>query len=122
MFDHVGLCDRALGSGEREVAGKDAEPTQHLALRFGQELIAPTEHGAQGPVPRQCRPPTATQQAEALVEVRREPLDPESVDTAGRELDRKRNAVQPAANLRYDRRISVAQDESTLDVGHAFDE
>jgi hypothetical protein len=51
-------------------------------------------------VPRQCRPPSASQQLEAIVEAGGELLDAECRGARRRQLDRQRDAVEPPADRR----------------------
>ena len=61
--------------------------------------VAPFERRAQRLVPAQHDARAAREQVEALVEPRAQPLDAEQRYARGGELDRERNAVEPAADL-----------------------
>ncbi|HZT54731.1 MAG TPA: hypothetical protein VFA35_00785, partial [Burkholderiaceae bacterium] len=61
--------------------------------------MAPFERGAQGLVPAQGDACASGQQAKALVEALPHAVDAEQGHAPGAELDRERNAVEPAADL-----------------------
>ena len=112
----------AVADSSEKVAGKDGEAAQDRPLALGQQLVAPVERRAQGLVARQRRAPAARQQPEAIVQERRQPAHAEGVDAGSRELDRERDAVQPAADLGDERRIGIAQLEAVEDRRRALDE
>jgi hypothetical protein len=60
-------------------------------------------------VPARGRAAGARQQPQAVVQVRREAVDPESLDARCRELDRQRNPVELSANFGYDWGVRVPQ-------------
>jgi hypothetical protein len=62
------------------------------------------------------------QQAESIVEPRRDLLDREHLHPARRELDRERDPVQPVADLGHPRRVLVRHREARLDHAGPIDE
>ncbi len=102
--EHVG--DRAAGSTGRhrgdprqvEPADEDRQTAEQLSFVPRQQVVAPVEHRAQGPVPLD-RPAVGGQHPQAVVECGEQPVGAERRAAGGRELDRQRQAVQPAAEF-----------------------
>jgi hypothetical protein len=70
----------------------------------------PVAHDRQTTTPAdKPKPGGARQQPQAVVQVRREAVDPESLDARCRELDRQRNPVELSANFGYDWGVRVPQ-------------
>ena len=110
-FRRGDLCARRDGARRLlgEPTGEDRQATQDNAFRLGQQFIAPVECRSQRPVARQSRAPAPGQQLKPVVEMCRNPAHPESVYARGRQLDRQRNSIQPAADIGDDRSIGVGQ-------------
>ena len=76
-----------------------------------EKLVAPVECGVQRLMTPQSRSAATHQQAEAVVQERRQFSKPEGVDAAGCQFDGERNPVQFAENLGNDRCVRVGQVE-----------
>src|SRR5262249_25010331 len=120
-WDVVACCNCA-GRFQREASGKYGEPAQHCALRFRQQVVAPVERRAERLVAWQRRAAASRQEAKPVVEARSEALYDEDIDAAGREFDRKRNSIKPAADVGDDGGVGVAQLEFVRDGGGPLDE
>ena len=96
-IDRVTGADR-LGRLERTPRREDRQPSEDGPLRLGQEVVAPVDRGAQRLMPRDRRPASAGQEAEAVVEACCDLLDRERPDPSRGELDRQRDPVQAAAD------------------------
>jgi hypothetical protein len=77
---------------------------QEHALGLEQQLVAPVERRPQRLVPRQCRPPAASRQVEAIIEAGGDLLDAERADASsiasGMPSSRRQIAVNTAARRR----------------------
>jgi hypothetical protein len=73
-------------------------------------------------VPRQSAWVAAGEQAKTFVEPRGDLAGSEHVEAGGREFDRERNSVQPAADLGYVGGVVVVDGEASVDHGAAFGE
>ncbi len=71
---------------------------------------------------RHRRPPALPQHLKAVVEPDLDPLEPERADAAGRQLDRQRQAVEPAADARDDGDRVVGEAEAAIRRGRAIHE
>ena len=107
---------------KRETAGEDREASQNYLLRLAEQTVAPIERGGHGAMPRRGRAATARQQPQALLEARRNPPNPESLDTGRRVLDRERQPVELSANVADKRGIGIAQREFVQARRRALDE
>ena len=88
-----------FGGLQRRAARKHRQSPQHDALGIGEQVVAPIDRGAQGLLARQGGAAAAGQQAKGIVQPRGDLLDAEHLHAAGGQLDRERNAVEPAADL-----------------------
>ena len=83
---------RIGGDGDRgvqwELAGKYAEPAQHCALFFREQLIAPVERGAERLMARQSGAPASRQKPEAVIQVRRQVPHTKDADACRCQLER----------------------------------
>ncbi len=106
-----GAISVATGDGgfQREIACEDGEATQHRALSFRKQLIAPVEGRAERLMTRQGGAPAARQNPKPIVEVSRQFSHAEDVDARRRQLERQRHAVEPAANLQNRRRSASSK-------------
>jgi hypothetical protein len=85
---------------QAEGGGKDGQAAEDHAFGLGQQLEAPVERRAQGPMPRERRPPAASQQIEAIIEVGGKLLEAQHGGTRCRQLYRQRYAVELTAHRR----------------------
>ena len=115
----------ASAAVRRKVADEHRQDAGAARARSaGKQLIAPVERCAERLVPRQRRAPPRLQQAGTGRRAAR-PVrgTANAAGAAGRQLDRQRDAVQPAANLRNNRRIGIVQFEAVEMLRRrAFDE
>src|SRR4029450_11982417 len=88
------------GGVQRKAARKDAEPTEELLLLAGAELVAPLDRRAQRPLALGEIAPRRREDGQASVEPREKLAGREDLDARRRQLDRKREAVEAAADFR----------------------
>ncbi len=88
-----------LGRLEGERASEGREPRKEGLLGLAEHVEAPVHGGAQRAVPGQRRAAAAGQQAEPIVQPRRDLVWRQGSDPRCRELDRQRDAVQSQADL-----------------------
>src|SRR5262245_25156888 len=85
-----------------EPSGKDTEATQDYAQRLRKQRITPVQGCAEGLVTRRRRPAAALEQFKTIIEVVRYTSDAQTINTACRQFDGQRNAIEPAANFAHD--------------------
>jgi hypothetical protein len=95
---------------------------QEAALGLAQELIAPVDGRAQRLLARDGRPAATGEQAELVVEARRDALDRQHLDPRGGQLDRQRDAVQAPADLDQRGGVVRLDPETRIDQPRALDE
>ncbi len=93
---YVCLGRNGAGGLKREVPDKDGQPAQDHLLALRKQAVTPIEHRVQRLVPWQRRATAVPEQAEAVVEQLRGSTDPNGADATGRELNGKRQSVEPA--------------------------
>lgn len=93
-------------------AGKGREPAQQRALAAREQVIAPIDQRALRLLARQRRPAATSEQAEAVVEPLRHLLHRHRTHPGRGQLQRQRNAIQPAADLGNDGRVPRGQREA----------
>ena len=76
---------------------EDGQAAKDRLLRWAQQVVAPVQRRAHGPVPWEGRASAPGEQAQPVVELRRQPADTKHADTRGRELDRQGYAGARAA-------------------------
>jgi hypothetical protein len=81
-------------SFERETSRENGKTPEEHALLVVQELVAPVDQRTQCLLARERGLVVASQQAEPVVEARRDVFDGKRPRSRGGKLDRKRNAVQ----------------------------
>lgn len=82
-----------------EASDEHAELAEQAPLRVVQQVEAPGDGVAQGPLPGRQVPGAAGQQVQALVEALGHLGRLQRADASGRQLERQRQAVQPDADL-----------------------
>ena len=97
---------------ERATAGENRKRLEEPLLARGQQVVAPVDQGGHRLVPRQSAGVSAGEQTEALVEPLGDLARREDLHARGGQLDRQRNAVEPAADLGNIRRVVVASTQS----------
>ena len=117
--EHVVACTApplttASAASSEKRAGEHGEPGQDGPLRLGQQVEAPVDRRPQRPVPRQRRAAAAGQEPEPVVEASRDLGGRQRADPRGGQLDRQRDAIQPAADLRDRVRVGGGQLEARL--------
>ena len=93
----------------RECADEGRQSAQHEPLDLRKLGIAPVERGTEGAVPRQGRAAALHQQLEAIVEPGGQSCHAKRVDAACRYFYGEGNSVEPAADLRHERRLGVGK-------------
>ena len=93
-----------------------------MLLRGLEELVAPVHGRPKGLLALGEIAGTAAQQSEPVVEPVAEHVWREQGEAGGRELDRERQAVEPAADLRDGGGVVVGQREIRVDDARAVDE
>src|SRR5271165_4429448 len=109
------------GGNDRKAASKDTESPEKQLLLLAQETVAPSDGGPHGPLPGRRRP-ARPRQRQAVVQASGEAFDPERLDARRGELDRKRQAVKPSANLDDQRSVRIGQGEVFDGRRDTFDE
>ncbi len=79
--------------------GEDREARNSARSGSVEQVVAPVDQRAQRLLARQRGAVAAGQQAEAIVQARRDALDRQRAHARGGELERERNAVQPPADV-----------------------
>ena len=102
LADEIPDLAHLLGRDERAAAREDGEALVQQALGRGQEPVAPVDRAPEGALPLGQVARAAAQQCER--EPLQQHLDPEQRDAGGRQLDREREMVEPAAELAHGRR------------------
>src|ERR1700733_13174151 len=82
-----------------EAASEDCQATQHHALRFGQQLVAPVKRRSQCLMTWHCRAMAAREQPETVVEPARKALYSKGRDARRRKLDCQRDTVEATTNF-----------------------
>ena len=94
------------GSGhDVEIAGKDGEAVEQLALLCDEKVIGPIDRALQRLLARHRGPPAARQQLEAFVEPGRDLFHRHHPCPRCRQLDRERDSVEAATHSRH--RVAV---------------
>ena len=88
---------------------KIANAPEDLLLLLGKQVVAPIDQRAHRLLARQRGAAAAGQHAKTLVEFLRQLSGRENLYPRRRQLDRQRDAVEPPADLRDDRRALVGQ-------------
>ncbi len=92
-----------LGGVEGEATREDAEPVEHSALGFAEQVVGPVDRGTQGVVALHRGASTTRQQPEPFVEAGRDVGRLHRRDPRRRELERQRDPVEALTDL-HDRR------------------
>ena len=113
-----GLVAREVGPADRfarvevEAVSEDAQPPEEHPLGLAKEVVAPVDRRAERPLTRQGRAAPAGQDPEAVLEAGEEVVESEDVDPGGRELDRQRDAIEPATDTRDHLGVVIGQGEA----------
>ena len=121
-FFGVRLAADVECSVEREGAREDRDGAEETLPALVEQRVAPVERGGERALPRRIRVAAVAQQAKALVEASRDVADRERARLRRGELDGQRDAVQPAADVRYERCVGVGQDKAGVDGPGALNE
>ena len=106
----VGRAD-FLGRLELEAAREDREPAEEDPLVRLEEIVAPLERRAQRLLARRAGKASRTKKTEPVVEPLRDRRRAEGSDPAGRELERKRQAIEAKADSRDVVRVLTVEHE-----------
>src|SRR5206468_13071544 len=106
QVEHVFLRDTVagadpLGGGEGAAAGEDGEAPEYRALFIGEEVVAPVDRCAERLVAGHRNTTAAGEQAEAVIEPRRDLLDGQGANARGGELEREWDAIEALADLHH---------------------
>ena len=115
----LGNCLRGL---QGEAAGKDRQAPEHRSLIRVEEVIAPGDRVAQRLVPGRRFAGAAHQQRQPRIQTRQERLRGEHLAARRRQLDRQRQPVEAAAELRDGARVLVCQGKVGFDLAGALGE
>ena len=96
---------------ERRAGGEHGEPPGEPPLGLAQEVPAPVDDRAQRPLTARRGAAAPGEQAEAVVQAVGELLERHRPQPGGGELDRQRQAVDPPAHVRDDRRRRLVERE-----------
>jgi hypothetical protein len=107
-------CTDRLGGFERPASGKHRQTVEQTPFRAGQQMITPIERRMQRLLARQGHATAARQEADTLVEPRRDLLHREALDPSCRELQGEGNAVQTLTHLSDHRRVTPGECEPRL--------
>ncbi|GAA5765823.1 hypothetical protein Aros01_02314 [Streptosporangium roseum] len=100
-----------LGCLQRAALRVYGEAPQDKAFRLGQQLPAPVDHRAQGPLPCRGAAVSRGEQPEPVVEPFGQVVDVQCAQAGGRQLQGQRDAVQPAADRRDRSGVGVVDHE-----------
>ena len=122
--EHVHVVVRAdrLDRVERAAAGEDGEPREQRPLGPGEEPVAPVQRRAQRLLAGRKIARAAGQELERLLEPPRHRVGRQQAAPGRGELDRQRQAVQPAADLGHVARTLVRELEGGIDCPCPRDE
>ena len=95
-----GLAGNRAGRRQAERAGEDRQAAQDHALGLRQQFVAPVERRPQRLLSRQGCSPATGQDMKAIVEASSDLLHPKHRATGSRQLDGKREAVEPPTDRR----------------------
>src|SRR6266571_209394 len=98
------------------------QPRQEPSVIVVQEAPAPVDERLKGLLPRHGRPPTAGEEPKAIPESRCDLFWRHCRDARGSELERERDAIEAAADLRDRRDVLVGELKRRLDRGGALGE
>ena len=107
----AGSVMTAVAEFEREDTGKHRQAAKDDPLDLRQLAMAPVERRSQRLVSGERRAPPLHQELHAISDLAGEPRDPIRRDLARRDLDRQRNAVEPAADIAYQRGGVIVENE-----------
>ena len=108
------ICEDPRRDLERPAADEHRQHAQQPLLLGGELVVAPLDRRLQRLLPRQ-RGLAAGQQPEAIVQLAANLLDREQLHAGGRELQRQRDAVEPAADVGDRLGVVVGQREVRRD-------
>ena len=98
-----------LGRLQREAVDEGRQPAQQSALGVGQQVVAPVDGRSQRLVTRQLGAVTAAEHTKAVIQPRGDLFGRQCTDPRGGQLDRQRQPVEMAADVRH--RLAVAGGE-----------
>jgi hypothetical protein len=90
-----------LRSVERPAAGEDREPPESLLLLGREQLITPGDRAAQGSLALRQVAGAAREQWQGVLQPRQDLGCRERLDPSGRQLERKRQMVEAAADRQH---------------------
>src|SRR5688572_32271671 len=102
----VTAADR-FGGFQCPAAGEYGEAFEHPPLCVREQLVTPIDGCTEGLLARQRGSVPTNQESKAPIEPRGQLIRRERIQACGCQLERERNTVQSATDLRYCRRIGV---------------
>src|SRR4030095_1852669 len=99
VFDSISRTD-LFQSFKRASAGEDSHSAEGDPFLLGEKIVAPVDQSLECLLMGKTISPATAQQPETIVEPRRDLLDAQQFDACGCKLDRERDAIESAANLR----------------------
>jgi hypothetical protein len=100
-----------LGRFKSPPAHEHPQPAKQPLLVGAQQVVAPVDRAADGLLAGRVIARAAGQQRRWVRQVGEQRLGCEQLDARGCQLDRQRQPIQPAADLRHRRRVRVRQRE-----------
>ena len=107
---------------EGRAARERRKSPEHAPLILVEEVVAPVDRPAERPVPLGQVASAALKHLEPRREPAQQGLRREELEPSCRELDRKRQPVEPVADLRDGRRVVVRHAEARVSAVSALDE
>jgi serine phosphatase RsbU (regulator of sigma subunit)/anti-sigma regulatory factor (Ser/Thr protein kinase) len=111
-----------LRRGQTEPADEYSQRPQHALFVRRQQLIAPVNCRAHGPVPRRQIRRSASQQSKPIGETPQKFRRPEKLDARRGKLDGQWQSIQPATDLGDSRDVAVGKHEFRIARLRALDE
>jgi hypothetical protein len=112
----------ALGGLDRASACEDAEPGERLALGLCEQVVAPPDRGRERRLARREVARARAERLGPLLEPLQHRRGREDIDASGREFERKREAVEAAADRRDARGRGLVERERRIDGACTKDE
>ncbi len=111
-----------LGRLQGEAADEDGQPAEQRPLLAGQQVVAPGDRVAQGPLPRRGVARAPRQQGQAVRQPGQQGRRSEHLGAGRRQLDRQRQAVEGTADPGDRRRVLGGEGKARTDGPGALHE
>ena len=110
----VGVCAHLLGRVQGPPAVEHRQPPEQHPLGVGEQLVAPVDGRAQGPLPRVRGPGPGGEQPEPVVEPGGDLGDRQQFHPRRGQFQGQREPVEPAADVRHRGRGDRVEDEGRV--------